>query len=43
MQSAARAQEAEKEVERIVRNMARTAVVAADAFSGVPLQPKRLR
>ena len=44
MQSAAReAQEAEDEVERIVRNMARTAVIAADAFTGVPLQPKRVR
>ena len=44
MQSAAReAQEAEEEVERIVSNMARTAVIAADAFSGVPLQPKRVR
>ena len=36
-------QEAGEEVERFVRNMARTAVKAADAFSGVPLQPKRLR
>ena len=36
-------QEAEEEVERFVRNMARTAVIAADAFSGVLLQPKRLR
>ena len=36
-------QEAEEEVERFVRNMARTAVIAEDAFSGVPLQPKRVR
>ena len=43
VQSAARAQEAEEEVERFVRNMARTAVIAEDAFSEVPLQPKRLR
>ena len=40
VQSAARAQEAEEEVERFVRNMARTAVIAEDAFSEVPLQPK---
>ena len=43
MQSAARAQEAEEEVERFVRNMARTAVIAEDAFSDYHLQPKRLR
>ena len=43
MQSAARAHEAEEEVERFVRNLARTAVTAEDAFSDVPLQPKRLR
>ena len=43
VQSAARAQEAEEEVERFVRNMVRTAVIAEDAFSEVPLQPKRLR
>ena len=41
MQSAARAQEAEEEVERFVRNMARTAVIAEDAFTGVPLQPQK--
>ena len=43
MQSAARAHEAEEEVERFVRNMARTAVIAEDAVSDVPLQPKRVR
>ena len=40
MQSAARAQEAEEEVERFVRNMARTAVIAEGAFSDYPCSQK---
>ena len=31
----------EEEVERFVRNIARTAVIAADAFSGVPFAAKK--